>query len=621
MKQYYVVWIMCWTLLGSIPAGLAQPMQYHRISLKISPERLEHLLNNGLAVDHFSYENKANFTADISEADVQLFRRNGINVTYLVRNLEKNYRKYNEQLDREVALNRRNTREAAVSTPANFSLGSFGGHYTFAELVTILDRMRALYPTLISTKTSIGTSTDGRPLYMVRISDNPDVDENEPEVLLNALHHAREPMSLSQLVFFMWHMLENYSTDKEIRTLLNSSELYIVPCVNPDGYVYNQTTNPGGGGLWRKNRKAISGGSFGVDLNRTYAYNFGVDISGSSPTPTSETYRGTGAFSEVETAALRDLAVRHQFVTTFSYHAYGNVCIYPFESTAANTNPELSTFQKAAAYLTAENGFRTGNPYQTIGYTANGSTLDWSYGEQVAKGKIYGFTPEIGTSADGFWPASSRIVPLSNTMIDMNRKLLRISTYYGRASVRGPVLVNKQMDVLRYRFQNFGIIPARFTVTATSLSRAIIAVGPAKTHTGLALLESVPDSIAFTVAANTPTGTQLPFELAVDNGLSVIRDTVTLTFITDAIPPLGTADLQVLAFPNPFEETIRVNVNESEQETSVRLIGVTGQIYRQITIPATETDRTIPAIGLPSGAYLIEVIRENQRKVIQVRKP
>lgn len=153
--------------------------------------------------------------------------------------------------------------------------------------------------------------------------------------------------------------------------------------------------------------------------------------------PSSDTYRGTGAFSEPETAALRNFAAQRQFVTTFNYHSYSNVCIYPFESLNPNNNAELTTFRNAATYMTAENGFKIGNAYETVGYTANGTAPDWEFGEQTAKEKTYGFTPEIGTSADGFWPASSRIIPLCTTMIDINRKLLRISTYYGRATARG----------------------------------------------------------------------------------------------------------------------------------------------------------------------------------------
>lgn len=531
MKKLYTCFFLSVVFL--MPMLLfAQTGKYHRIRVAIDPQRLEYLFNHGLDVDHFSYENKRDFTAEVSDADVALFRRAGVKVTYLVRDLEKNYRAINARIDRAAAQSGK-ARVAAVSTPVNFSLGSYAGYYAYTELPAILDRMRTLYPNLISVRSSIGNSVQGRPLYIVKISDNPDVDENEPELLLNALHHAREPMSLSQLIFFMWHVLENYNSDKEIRTLLNSSEIYILPCVNPDGYVYNQTTNPNGGGLWRKNRRTNADGTFGVDLNRNYSYNYALDNTGSSPTPSSDTYRGTGAFSEPETAALRAFSASRQFVTAFNYHSYSNVCIYPFESLNPNSNAELSTFRSAATYLTADNGFKIGNAYETVGYKANGTAPDWEFGEQVAKSKIYGFTPEIGSSTDGFWPASSRIIPLSNTMIEMNRRMLRISTYYGRATVSGPLSITQPGGTavtLAYQFQNFSIKPASYTVATTSLSPALAISSPSRTFSGQAMLQSSPGSLSFTVDASTPTGTLLPFEIAVDNGLSVIRDTVTLTF-------------------------------------------------------------------------------------------
>ncbi len=541
MKKLYLLALL-WTLLVS-PACLAQRMQYHRVSVLIAPERLEYLFNNGLEIDHFSYDKKT-FMAEVSQADVDLFKRNGFRVNVLVKDLEKHYQQINAQIDREAA--RQGTKaRAAVATPTNFSLGSMGGYYTFAELEATLDRMRARYPNLISAKTAIGQSVGGRPLYVVKISDNPDVDEAEPELLLNALHHAREPMSLSQLIFFMWHVLENYGTDKEVRTLLNSSEIYFVPCVNPDGYVYNQSTNPNGGGMWRKNRRLNSNGTYGVDLNRNYSFNFGLDNTGSSPTPSSETYRGPNAFSESETVVMRNFMQQRQFVTATNFHSYGNYCLYPFDSYNPNTGSEIGLFRQASTYLTAENGFRSGNSYETVGYKANGTTLDWEYGEVVAKSKIYGFTPEVGPANDGFWPASSRIVTICNSTSEMNRRLLRISTFYGRATATGPTQFAQTTSALQYNFQNFSIKPASYTVSAAALSSYVTATGPAKTYNGLAMLQSTPDSITFTVANTTPSGTALPFELIVNNGLSVIKDTVTLTYTANCGAPTGLATTNV----------------------------------------------------------------------------
>ena len=105
---------------------------------------------------------------------------------------------------------------------------------------------------------------EGRSLYWLKISNNPNVNQSKPQVLYTAIHHAREPESLVELVYYMWYLLENYNTNAEIKYLVDNLEMYFVPCVNPDGYIYNYTTNPNGGGLWRKNRRNNGDGTYGV---------------------------------------------------------------------------------------------------------------------------------------------------------------------------------------------------------------------------------------------------------------------------------------------------------------------------------------------------------------------
>ena len=132
-----------------------------------------------------------------------------------------------------------------------------GGYLTYTEALQEIDDMASLYPDLISVRAPISnfTTFEGRNLHWVRISDNASMDENEPEVLYTAVHHAREAITIQQMVYFMWYILENYDSSDEIKTIIDNTELYFVPFVNPDGFVYNETTNPNGGGLWRKNRR------------------------------------------------------------------------------------------------------------------------------------------------------------------------------------------------------------------------------------------------------------------------------------------------------------------------------------------------------------------------------
>ena len=101
---------------------------------------------------------------------------------------------------------------------------------------------------------NIGTTGEGRPIYAIRISDNPNTDEPEPAILFTAMHHAREPMSPHILVYTMQELAAHYGTDSVITNLVNEREIWFIPMVNPDGYAFNEATSPSGGGLWRKRR-------------------------------------------------------------------------------------------------------------------------------------------------------------------------------------------------------------------------------------------------------------------------------------------------------------------------------------------------------------------------------
>ena len=125
-----------------------------------------------------------------------------------------------------------------------FGYGSMGGYYTLAEIEADLDEMFQLFPNLITQKFSIGTSIEGKPIWAVKISDNPNSNENESAVGFDALVHAREPQSMATQMYFIWYLLENYGTDPEATYLINNREIYCVPCFNPDGYEYNRLTDP-----------------------------------------------------------------------------------------------------------------------------------------------------------------------------------------------------------------------------------------------------------------------------------------------------------------------------------------------------------------------------------------
>jgi hypothetical protein len=361
----------------------------------------------------------------------------------------------------------------AASVTPPFGAGSMGGYWTYAEVVSVMDQLAAAYPAIVAPKIAIGTTIEGRTLWAFKISDNPLVDEAEPEVRLDALHHAREPESMQALMWYVLWLVGNDGSDPLATYLVNERETWFVPVVNPDGYVYNQTTNPGGGGLWRKNRRNNGDGSFGVDLNRNYPSFWGWDDVGSSGSKSSDTYRGTAAASEPETAAMVAFIAAHPFRTAISLHTYSDVWLSPYGY--AELYPENKPqYDEIAGLATEVNGYPAG-PASVLLYLANGVTADHDH---VTHGTL-SWSPELGSDSDGFWPPSSRIVPLAQeNLLGLQRTVLAAGAWVHAASVAvtdaghdGVFDPGEEVDLV-LTLRNSGTAATGTSVTATLTTSA-----------------------------------------------------------------------------------------------------------------------------------------------------
>ncbi|MEO0073592.1 MAG: M14 family metallopeptidase [candidate division WOR-3 bacterium] len=277
---------------------------------------------------------------------------------------------------------------------------NFGYFFTYYEVSDTLDRLAANFPQLCI-KGSAGLSFQGRNLWYLKISDNPAQSEGEPSCFFNGATHAREPMGTHACIAFADHILSRYGIDSVATWLVNNREIFIVPVMNPDGYVYNSDSG-GSSSNWRKNRRGPVPPYVGIDLNRNYGYKWGYDNNGSSGQPSSETYRGPARFSEPETQVIRDFMALYNFRTQMDFHSYGRYNLYPW-GYASTTPPERDILQEIADTLQANNGYprsRTGQVYQTI-YPCNGLSVDWEYSDTAGKFVTYAFTCELD-SVD-FW--------------------------------------------------------------------------------------------------------------------------------------------------------------------------------------------------------------------------
>lgn len=411
------------------------------------------------------------------------------------------------------------------TVPSHFSLGSMGGFYTYSEAVAQLDSMRAWYPNLISQKMQIGTSIEGRALYRVRISDNPDLAETEPQVLFTALHHSQEPASLQQLIMYMYYLLENYASNPEIQYLVNTLDINFVPVVNPDGYVYNEQQNPSGGGTWRKNRRPVDL-FYGVDLNRNYGYAFGYDELGSSSISAHPWYRGTNAFSEPESAAMRDLIDANEFKLAMNWHAYGNYLIYPWNYETLLTDDSV-LYEQFSRYMTLQSHYRYGTCDQTYGYNSNGDADDWAYGDLAYKSKIISFTAEIGSSEDGFWPPDADITNLCKQSLDMNLRFTRLTTKYALVNDLGTTYLHQTQGKIPLETYCLGMdVPATFTVSLAAISPEITTTGASFSTGMMNTLDRRYDSVSYTLDPSVAQGTVLKFQLQISNGSYTWTDTL-----------------------------------------------------------------------------------------------
>lgn len=304
------------------------------------------------------------------------------------------------------------------------SADNFGGFLTFSEIVTKLDDLHAAYPAITTEKFSVGTSIQGRDLWAIKVSDNPGVDEDEAEVFYVSLIHAREPAAAAALLYFLEYLLAGYGVDPEVDDIVDNRELFFMPVQNPDGYAYNELTNPNGGGMWRKNRRDNGDDTWGVDLNRNYGYMWGFDDLGSSSYTGGETYRGTAGFSEPETDYVKDFIISRDFAIIHNLHCWSNLEIWA-PSFDRIYGPDEDLYQIIGDSMTQYNGY-----VSDIGWTlypTNGDADDWAWGDTIAKPRIISFTAEIGGYLDGFWPEPSRVPTLCEENLFPNLFLAKIA--------------------------------------------------------------------------------------------------------------------------------------------------------------------------------------------------
>ncbi len=299
------------------------------------------------------------------------------------------------------------TRDRALATLARGDADWWADYKPPHAIHEKMLEMQARRPDLVEVF-EIGRSWEDRPILAMRITGpRAEGDPCRPAVLLNSLIHAREWITVMVNLWVAETLINGHDDDAYLTDLVNRVEWIFVPILNPDGYQYTWDTQR----FWRKNRREAPPGStyMGVDLNRNFSFMWGGGR-GSSNFPGSEIYRGPSAFSEPESAAMRDLALATpQLRAHNDIHSFSEMVLYPYGWTHA-LSPDHATFdalaQEMRARILAYRGrnYRVGPVYTTI-YPVRGGTVDYFYGDRG----IWSFSYELyGSSFD---PPANQIRP------------------------------------------------------------------------------------------------------------------------------------------------------------------------------------------------------------------
>lgn len=228
-------------------------------------------------------------------------------------------------------------------------------YHTYATLTAELQQIAADHPN-IAMLTSIGRSVEGRDLWFLKISDNVQEDEPEPEFKFSSSLHGDEVVGMELCVYLIRRLVDDYGTDPAITALVDGLEIWIMPLSNPDGNAHGTRYN-----------------AQGYDLNRCF------------PDPVTDPNDDPAGRPE-EVQHMMNFVYDHNFLLSANYHTGALVMNYPWDSMSGQYTPDNTMIRNLASGYAQRNPPMYNNPEFPGGiiigwqwYVIHGGMQDWSY--------------------------------------------------------------------------------------------------------------------------------------------------------------------------------------------------------------------------------------------------
>ncbi len=236
-----------------------------------------------------------------------------------------------------------NVREHDLAGVEQDGEGRIAGYHSFSDVQRILADYAAAYPEWVKLE-QYGTSNDGMPLLVLKVSDNVHVDEDEPEIMITSATHGDELITVEVVLGLLEQLLGDKGQNPRLQAILEGTELFFIPVVNPEGF------------------STQSRYANGVDPNRNY------------PWPEKPAVVSVPCVQH-----LREFHSQRQIAGSIDFHAYGELIMFPWAYTyAAPPKPDHDRFQEVTASMSEANGYTAGQISKVI-YVAKGSSADYYY--------------------------------------------------------------------------------------------------------------------------------------------------------------------------------------------------------------------------------------------------
>jgi len=191
---------------------------------------------------------------------------------------------------------------------------------TYSVYTQMMTQFQANYPSLCNLDTILASTPDGHSILVLKISDNVNTAENEPQFLYSSSMHGDETTGYVLMLRLIDYLLANYGTNTKVTNLVNNAEIWICPLANPDG-TYNS-----GNTIIGPDPTSIRYNSNSIDLNRNYP----DPRAGQNP---------DGNSTQPETQAFITFANNHYFNMSANFHGGAEVFNFPWDTWTTASNP------------------------------------------------------------------------------------------------------------------------------------------------------------------------------------------------------------------------------------------------------------------------------------------